>query len=60
MKANKNRKTSPALQDVANPGPAKNARAYRIINESGLENQSMPPTRGSATTDQSSTEKQNQ
>ena len=60
MKAGNNRKTSPKEQQIANPGPAKNARAYRVGNPSGIENQSVPRGRGDTTNDQSETEKQNQ
>jgi hypothetical protein len=59
MKA-KNRKTSPQLQQQANPGPAENAKAYRVGNPSGRENMSMPKGRGDTSSDHSATEKQNQ
>jgi hypothetical protein len=46
MKASNNRKTSSREQEILNPGPASNARTYRISNPSG--------------SDQAETEKQNQ
>jgi len=60
MKPNKNRKTSPEEQKILNPGPARNARAYRAGNPSGLENLSLPRGRGDTVNDSSETEKQNQ
>jgi hypothetical protein len=59
MKA-KNRKTSPQLQQQANPGPAENAKAFRVGNSSGRENLSIPRGRGGTASDHSVTEKQNQ
>jgi hypothetical protein len=60
MKASNNRKTSSREQEILNPGPASNARTYRISNPSGVENKSIPRGRGSTSSDQAETEKQNQ
>lgn len=60
MKPNKNRKTSPELQKIVNPGPERDARAYRVGNQSGIENRSLPRGHGDTANDQSETEKQNQ
>lgn len=60
MKQNKNRKTSPELSKIANPGPEKNPRSYRVGNPSGLENLDLPKGRGSTENDNAETEKQNQ
>ena len=57
MKA-KNRKTSPELQKMANPGPAESAKARRLGNPSGLENMSIPQGRGGAGLDHTVARKQ--
>jgi hypothetical protein len=60
MKPGKIRKTSAKLEKIANPGPEKNARSYRVGNPSGLPNLDMPKGRGDTENDNAATEKQNQ
>jgi hypothetical protein len=50
---NKNRKTSPELQRIANPGPAEDARSYTVKNPSGIENQNFPRGRGQTAIEES-------
>lgn len=57
---NRNRKTSPELQKIVNPGPAENARTHRVDNPSGGVDYSMPKGRGTSSNDNAAGEKQNQ
>lgn len=57
---NQNRKTSPELQEKLNPGPEKNARAYKTGPTPAAPAQTIPKGRGTTSSDSSQTEKQNQ
>lgn len=60
MNPAKNRKTSPELQKRMNPGPEKNARAYRTGPTPAAPEYSIPRGRGTSAVDHSVNKKQNQ
>ena len=60
MNPGKNRKTSPELQKQVNPGPAKNARAYKTGSTPAAPEYSVPTGRGTGPVDHSVNKKQNQ